>query len=309
MNFNFIPFLIPLLLALLPNFAFALRVVTSTTDVAWLVQKISGNEAEVESLLKGTENPHFVDTLPQYVQKVSKSDIVCIVGLDLEVGWIPKVLSRSGNAQVQPGGKGYCEVSKKMTVLEKKTGPVDRSMGDIHPSGNPHFWLSPLRLKEAGLEVLDVLARVKPEKNLFFEENYKALSKQLDKIHSVLSQKLKHSLPPNTIFIEYHKEFVYFFDAYSLKSFGSIEEKPGIPPSAGRLSQVSAQAKNGGVRLALAGEFANSRTLERFQELSGVPFLKLPTSLLPHKDLKDYEELQRFLVNQILSVLTGTKNG
>jgi zinc/manganese transport system substrate-binding protein len=131
-----------------------LRVVTSTTDLAWAVRDIGGSRVVAESLLRGTEDPHFVDARPDYVAKVIRADIVCFVGLDLEVGWLPKVLAKSGRREIQSGGQGYCDASRRIEVLEKVNGGADRSQGDVHPGGNPHYWLSPVAMAQAGLETM-----------------------------------------------------------------------------------------------------------------------------------------------------------
>lgn len=305
-------FLSLFLLALAATISFAdskIKVVTTTTDLAWAVREIGGDLVEVNSLLTGTENPHFVDTVPEFIRLVGEAQIVCIIGMDLEVGWIPKVLSRSGNGQVQPGGKGYCDTGSAITALEKPTGPIDRSMGDIHPAGNPHFWLNPKALGEAAGPIRDALIRVDPARLNVYTKNHKALVKTLEELLFKNRAKLAAALSKiaGPAVIEYHKEFTYLFDAYGIKSFGSIEEKPGIPPSAGRIAEVALTAKAAGVRLAIGGEFAPRKTLGRFAELSGIKSEQLPTSTQPNGKAKSYPELQNLLVNTILAALVAPR--
>ena len=111
------------------------NVVTTTTELAWAAENIGGDRVKIESLLSGTENAHYVDAVPNFIRLIAAADIVCAVGLDLEIGWLPKALSKSGNRQVQKGGKGYCELGSEINALEKPKGSIDRSMGHIHPSG------------------------------------------------------------------------------------------------------------------------------------------------------------------------------
>ncbi|MBY0371943.1 metal ABC transporter substrate-binding protein [bacterium] len=283
------------------------NVVTSTTDLAWLVKEIGSPHVQVTSLLKGTENPHYVDAVPEFIRLVSNANIVCVIGLDLEVGWMPKVLSRSGNAQVQPGGRGYCETGKTVQVLEKPLGGVDRSLGDVHPSGNPHFWLSPKHLAQAISTIVDALAGVDPNHAVDYVNKAKEVSGQLE----ALSQKNREKLKPivarqkGPLIIEYHKEFSYLFDSCGLTSFGSIEEKPGVTPSAGRLVSVALAAKNAGIKVAIASENAPKQTLSRFTELSGIPVVQVPMSLQPAKGLTSYVALQEKLVDSIVKHLAG----
>ncbi len=283
-----------------------ISVVTSIPDLAWMAQEIGGDLVEAKALLRGTENPHFVDSVPDYIRQVADAQLVCIVGLDLELGYMPPILAKSGNAKVQPGGPGYCEVGKSVSVLEKPTGPVDRSMGDVHPTGNPHFFLSPKSMAEGGVQVAQALTRVDPahaaqyEKGLGqFKVKMEALSKE---IHLKLEpfRSLQKGKP---ILIEYHKEYAYFLEEYGLLSFGSIEEKPGVPPSAGRLAEIATSAKNAGVRVALGADYSPIKTLQRFQEISGIPLAITPTMLQAKGTYKTYPELQRHIADSLLKAV------
>lgn len=274
------------------------RVVTSLTDLAWAVKEIGGARVDVSPLLKGTENPHYVDTVPDFIRLVSEAEVVCVVGLELEIGWIPKVLARSGNAQVQPGGKGFCETGKAISVLEKPTGPVDRSMGDVHPAGNPHFWLSPLRLADATSVIAETLSNVDPEGASAYAAGALRLKKKLVALAEAGRKKIAQKKPG--ALMEYHREFAYLLDTYGLKSLGSVEEKPGVAPSAGRLAEAATGAKAAGVKLVLAGNYAPKQALERFKELSGATVLQTTTAIAPDGD---YVKFHEALVDSIVRAL------
>ncbi|MEZ4749618.1 MAG: metal ABC transporter substrate-binding protein [Bdellovibrionota bacterium] len=286
------------------GFQFALAnapsVVTTTTDLAWVAGELLGSpKNQVRSLLSGTENPHFMDASPNFIRWTADADVVCLVGLDLEVGWLPKVLSRSGNSKVQPGGSGYCNVGKAIQPLEVPEGPIDRSMGDVHPLGNPHFWLSPSALAEGATAVAEALAAADPKSAALYQSRLKALQARLKTLQDSNKKRID-ALKQKPLVIEYHKEFTYFLSAYGLKSFGSIEEKPGVPPSAGRIAEIAQRAKAAGVTLVLAAEYSPKKTLERFEELSGIPVLTVPTSL--SKDEMDYDAYQNGLVEKIVNL-------
>jgi zinc/manganese transport system substrate-binding protein len=282
-----------------------IKVVTSTTDLAWLVSQIGGNEVEVKPLLRGMENPHYVDTVPDFIRYVADAQMVCLVGLDLEIGWMPKVLSKSGNASVQPGGKGYCEVGKTIDVLDKPQGAIDRSMGDVHPSGNPHFWMSPVQMDKAGIAVLETLKNIDPAHGTLFEKNKAKLSEMIkvwvQKNQGRFKSALSKIQAPQVL--EYHKEFSYFFNLYGISSWGSLEEKPGVPPSAGRIAEVSVNAKNNHLKGILAAEYNPQKTLDRFNESSGVPVLKLATSTPLENDQCDYVKFHNQMVDKVLTLL------
>jgi zinc/manganese transport system substrate-binding protein len=292
----------------LPPLALATpKLVTTTTDLAWMAREIAGTDAEVESLLKGTEDPHFVDARPDYIRKVASADAVCVVGLDLEVGWMPKVLAKSGRAALQPGGKGYCDTGSRIDVLEKPTGPIDRSMGDVHPSGNPHFWLSPSAMAQSSEEVADTLARIDPGKAQAYRERQKAFVTRMNELQTAGRARLVKAgvSGSKARFLEYHREFAYFAQAFGLESLGSLEEKPGVSPSAGRLVNVASQAKSEGVRIVLATEHSPRRLLARFEELSGVPVQTVPVSIDARGEPKDYPALLSRIEEAIVAAATG----
>lgn len=298
-----------LVLSALSAFAAPVKVITSTTDLAWATKEIGGALVDVTPLLKGTENPHYVDAVPEFVRLAAEAQVALVIGLELEIGWIPKVLSRSGNSQVQPGGKGYCEVGKIIPVLEKPAGAVDRSMGDVHPAGNPHFWLSPKYLGIAAGEIAETLIKVDPSHAKDYHGGLAKLRAQLDELEMRARGRLAPLLAGKTgpVLIEYHKELAYFLDTYKLTSLGSIEEKPGVSPSAGRLAEIAQSAKAAGITLAVAGDTAPKKTLERFSELSGIPVQVVPLSVVPSKTPKDYPELHKALIDAIVVGLGGTK--
>lgn len=285
------------------------KVVTSTTDLAWAVKEVGLDLVEVTPLLKGTENPHYVDAVPEFIRLASEAQVVVIVGLDLEVGWMPKVLGRSGNAAVQPGGQGYVEAGQGIQVLDKKTGTVDRTMGDVHPAGNPHFWLSPRALAQSMEPVVKALSAVDPANSSKYQENLKKFAAKMQALHEKNIKRLKPLLAGTSgpVLIEYHSEFAYFLESYGLKSLGSIEEKPGVTPSAGRLAEVGIQAKNSKIKFALSSDTAPKKTLERFSEISGLRVMAVPLSLCPKSGLTDYSQLQEKIVEAVVKGLTTDK--
>ena len=120
-----------------------LNVVTSTTDLAALAQEVGGDHISVESIAKGYQDPHFVEAKPSFLLKLRQADLLISVGLELEIGWLPPLITQCGNARVQVGAPGYLDASQFAEILEKPTGQITRAMGDVHPLGNPHYWLDP----------------------------------------------------------------------------------------------------------------------------------------------------------------------
>jgi len=281
-----------------------LRVVTTTTDLQWITKKIGGDKVSVYSLLNGTEDPHFIDAMPHFIGKVATADMFCLVGLDLELGWAPKVLKRSGNKQVQPGGKGYCETGNTVDALGVPKGKIDRTLGDVHPAGNPHYHLGPDAFLQGGKTVLSTLMTVDGTNAAYYKKNFDELKIEI----AVLKQKITQILSPikNSRYMEYHKEFTYFFDAFGLKSSGTIESAPGVPPSAGRLARVSLEAKNAKVRVALAAKTSPKKLTQKFEALSNVPVARVPVSIVKRGKTRTYEGLLTSIAESM--VTASSKN-
>lgn len=275
-----------------------LNVVTTTPDLAFLVKKIGASRVEVESLLSGSEDPHFVDVVPVFISKVIKADIVCSVGLDLEVGWLPRVLSRSAKSHLQAGGKGLCVAADSVKVMDKKDGPVDRSMGDVHSAGNPHYTLGPSYFAQAGQAILNALILNSPQDKDYFTKNYETLKEDLKNLRNELRAKLQNKSVK--FLMEYHKDFSYFFEDYGLSSFGALEEVPGVPPAAGRMANLSIEAKSQGIKLVLASHVSPERVLKRFCSLADCRYIQVPTMMTSVGKFSDYFTLQRWLVDEIL---------
>lgn len=267
-----------------------IKVVTTTPDIAEVVRAIGQEQVEVQSLLNGSEDPHFAEARPDYILKVNRADIVCAMGLELEVGWLPKVLAKSGNGKIQEGGTGSCSLGKTVKPLEIPKGIIDRSLGDVHAHGNPHFNLDPLKLAEGAQEVVRVLSLAQPSQEAVFQKNYDTFKKAMTDLHTEVAKSL-----PKIKVMEYHKEFTYFFNSYGLESAGSLEEKPGMPPSAARMALAAKMAKEQKVKILLASPSAPHKTLERFQELSGVKVVTVPSYVQTKGGANSIEALQKIL--------------
>jgi zinc/manganese transport system substrate-binding protein len=253
-----------------------LRVTVTLPEFAEMAQAIGGDAVSVTALLKGIEDPHMIDTTPSLILKLMKSDLVVSAGLGLESAWLNRALSKTGRPAIQRGGPGNVELGGFIEVLERPQGAVDRSQGDVHSEGNPHFNLSPRALSQASEGLEKALLILRPEMKAQFEAGRKKFVAEMVDIEKATREILKDRAS-NRLVIEYHREFVYFFSLYGLTSAGSIEEKPGLSPSSGRLAEVSMSAKSRNVTIAIGGTFAPRQHMRRFSELSGVPFAIVPT--------------------------------
>src|SRR6476620_5901135 len=181
MTMRSLKLLLVFLLAL-PGGAFAqgkLNVVATTEDLGSLAREIGGDKVSVTSLARGYQDPHFVDPKPSFILEVSRADLLIVVGRELEIGWLPPLLTSSRNSKIQPGNKGYLDASTNVKILEIPTGQLTRAMGDVHPLGNPHYWLEPGNGRRMAQAIRDKLTELSPNDKAVFEQRYTDFDQRL----------------------------------------------------------------------------------------------------------------------------------
>src|SRR5213082_2267861 len=192
---------------LLPSLAFAkkLIVVTSTTDLAALTQEVGGDRINVEAIAKGYQDPHFVEAKPSFLLKLRQADLLIVVGLQLEIGWLPPLINQSGNARVQVGAAGYLDASQFAEILDIPTGQVTRAMGDVHPLGNPHYWLDPDNGRRIARGFAAKLGDLDPADSSYFQERFQDFDKRL----TTAEQKWDAEMKPfhGRKLVTYHNSF------------------------------------------------------------------------------------------------------
>src|SRR3954463_1689242 len=159
--------LIVLVLAslLMPGLAAAqskLNVMTTTEDLASIAREVGGERIAVEAIARGYQDPPFVEAKPSFILKLQKADLLIVIGLELEIGWLPPLVQQSRNGKIQPGGEGYLDASQGVQKLEIPTGQITRAMGDVHPLGNPHYWMDPENGKRIAQEMVGAFDRLRP---------------------------------------------------------------------------------------------------------------------------------------------------
>lgn len=286
------------LLALsLPARADKLRVVATVPDLAALAQEVGGDHVKVTSLSLATQDPHFVDARPSLALEMSRADLLLLVGLDLEVGWLPSLLTGSRNAKIQKGAQGYLDASELVDLLEVPTTKVDRSMGDVHPGGNPHFLLDPRRALKVAKGIQERLCTLDHENcdayqasMQHFEEHLETARTRWEKSASDLKGKPM---------VAYHKSFPYLADWLGFELVEHLEPKPGIPPSPSHVAKVVGTIKSRGVEVILQEDFYPANTAKLVAEKTGARLAVLHGGTSFHKD-EDYiehiDELVRTLV-------------
>jgi zinc/manganese transport system substrate-binding protein len=218
----------------------ALRVVATTPDVADMTRQIGGEAVSVETIAQGTQDPHKVPVKPSFVTKLNRADAVVVNGLGLEHAFLPALLEVASNPKVLPTGPGYIDASAYIEPLEVPSSQ-DRSQGELHPLGNPHFSLDPVRGKLMAKAIADGLERVDPEHASVYREG-------LDRFEALLDRKIaewKELAAPlqGVKAVSYHQDLIYLAQRYGIDLVGTIETKPGVPATPGHLEELISTMK------------------------------------------------------------------
>ncbi|MCP4806370.1 MAG: zinc ABC transporter solute-binding protein [Proteobacteria bacterium] len=242
-----------MLLALL-NLAHAdLNVVATLPDLAAVSQAVGGDHVKVTSMALPTQDPHFVDAKPNLAVKLSKADALVHVGLEMEIGWLPTLVTGSRNKDVQSGATGNIDCSQYVTVLDKPAGAVDRAMGDVHGQGNPHYFYDPRRMKDVALGLADRFGQLDPEFAEVYTANAQAFAADIDAHLPEWERRLAGY--QGAPVIGYHRSWSYLADWTGFSVVGAVEPKPGIPPTPGHIAKTVNGAKETGVQLVLIESF------------------------------------------------------
>jgi zinc/manganese transport system substrate-binding protein len=240
-----------------------LAVVATTPDFAAVAREIGGDKVEVTTLARPTEDPHFVDARPSFIVKLNHADVLIEGGAELELGWLPPLLEGARNPKLDPGAPGRVACSQGIQLLEVPS-TLDRSKGDIHAAGNPHFMVDPVNARIVAEHIADSFCKVDSRSCDAYRANLKKFSDQLD---AKLAEWQKTLAPFNgRRIVAYHNTWPYFAQRFGVKIDLFLEPKPGIPPTPAHLAEVIAKMKAENIRVVLVEPFQNRRTAERVAE-------------------------------------------
>ena len=260
-----------------------IKIVTTTTDMKSIAELIGGNKVSVQSIATGYQNPHFVT-----------------VGLDLETGWSPQLLTSSRNTKIQKGSAGYVDASEGVGLLQVPSS-VNRGEGDIHIYGNPHYWLDPLNGKVIARNIANGLERIDPSNKAFYEANIDAFFLRLNTKLSEWNSKM--AAFKGSKIIAYHNEWVYFERRFGLQIVDFMEPKPGIPPSPSQLVKVIKEIPANKIKVIISSPYFTTSSSDVVAKQTGVKELTLATSVGAFNTIKNYFDLFDYDVDQLVAVL------
>jgi zinc/manganese transport system substrate-binding protein len=273
-----------------------INVVVSYPYQESIVKEIGKDLVEVSTLAKGTEDPHFVVPKPSLIGKLRKADILFINGASLEIGFIPPLLKQANNPKINPGSEYLVDLSKKVELIDKPDN-VSRSEGDIHPEGNPHYYLSYKNLPKIAEGIRDVLIKIKPEKREFFEKNFQDFMKRYEEKKRSWDEALKKI--EGCKLIQYHRMFNYVALDAKCSIFAEVEPKPGIPPTAKHIEEIIKKAKNEKIYKIIGDDYHETKSVKRLSEETKIPYIILPHDVNSIDEAKDIFQMYDVIIRRL----------
>jgi ABC-type Zn uptake system ZnuABC Zn-binding protein ZnuA len=277
-----------------------LDVVTSTTDLQSIARAVGGNRVSVMAIAAGYQDPHFVEAKPSFALRLGDADVFAYVGLDLEIGWMSTLLDAARNRDINPGGRGHLDVSRAIPVLDVRPD-ADRSQGDVHPRGNPHYWLQPENAKRIARLFRDRFAQLDPEGVRAYNANAARFEARIDSMTKALAPHLA-AIRGKPV-VAYHTSWRYFEEFTDVNIIGYVEPKPGVPPSPSHLAGLIQQMKRAGAKIIVMEPFYDRKMPDFVARNVGGSVLVLPPSVEGIKGIDDYFELIDHNVRRLAEAL------
>ena len=310
-SFLFAGVLGALLFAAAPVHAATIKVVATTQDLESLAREVGGDKVEVDSLARGYQDPHNVEPKPTFMIKLNKADLLIVVGRELEIGWLPPLINGARNPRIQPGADRYLDASLSAHILEIPTGQITRAMGDVHPQGNPHYWLSPENGRLIAKAIQQKLSAISPGDASYFAQRYADFDKRL----AEGEKRWNAAMAPykGTKIVTYHRSWPNFVETYGLNVVGYVEPKPGIPPSPSHTLELTQEMKKDGVKIIIIEPYFDSKTPNAIGRDTGAQVVTLAPSVGGAKgaNVNDYLALFDYNVNTLVAAMkaAGVKPG
>jgi ABC-type Zn uptake system ZnuABC Zn-binding protein ZnuA len=282
----------------------ALKVVATTEDLAALAREVGGQRVEVEALARGYQDPHFAEPKPSFILKLHAADLLVLVGRELEVGWLPALIQQSRNTKIQPGAAGYLDASQNVRILEIPTGQITRAMGDVHPLGNPHYWLDPDNGRKVAQAIQRKLTEVDREGAQAFAANYADFDKRL----RAAETRWDAMMAPykDLKVVTYHRSWANFADRFRLNVIGYVGPRPGIPPSPAHTLDLMQEMKRQNIKLILVEPYFDLKTPQAIARDTGAEIVLLMPSVGGVPQIKNYIDLFDYDLKLLVDAIKKT---
>jgi zinc/manganese transport system substrate-binding protein len=281
------------------------RIVATIPNLGYLAGEVGGERVDVTILSRGYQDPHTVDPKPSFVLAVNRADMLIYNGLDLESGWLPVIVSASRNSKVSSiSSPGSFDASSAIeTILDVPTSRIDRTMGDIHPGGNPHYLLDPRNGIAVARALYNRLSSIDPEGEPYYKRRAEDFEKRM--MEKIAAWEAILAKAKGEKVVTYHKSWTYFTTWAGLTEVGTLEPKPGIPPSPSHIASLIETIRRQGVKVIIAEPYYPKKIARQVAERAGVTLLVLPSSVDGGNGVETYFDLFDTLVNEIVKVLSA----
>ena len=281
-----------------------LNVVAATTDFAALAAEVGGDKVDVVSVAKGYQDPHFVEAKPSFLLLLHKADLLVVVGLELEIGWLPPLITQSGNPKIQIGAPGYFDSSRYAEILEKASGTVSRADGDVHPFGNPHYWLDPDNGRRVAKGLADKFSEMRPGDGAYFQARYVDFDKRLTASEKAWDEQMKPYRGRKVV--TYHRSWPNMARRFGLEVVGYVEPRPGIPPSPSHTIELIQQMKRDNVKVIMVEPYFDLKTPNSIAAATGAKVVVMMPSVGGDKSITDYFKLFEYDVKTLIDAFKAT---
>jgi zinc/manganese transport system substrate-binding protein len=277
-----------------------LKVITTLTDLASLTQEVGGDKVDVEALAKGYQDPHFVDPKPSFLLKLRHADLLISVGLELEIGWLPPLIT-----QIQPASPGFLDASQFAEILEIPQGAVTRAEGDVHPLGNPHYWLDPDNGRRIAKGIATKLADLDPADRVYFQQREQDFEKRL----AEADRKWQAEMAPyrGRKIVTYHRSWPNFAKHFGLDVIGYIEPRPGIPPTPSHTIELVNLMKRENTKIELIEPYFDVKTPNSIASMTGGKVVVMMPSVGGKPEITDYFKLFDYDIGILTQAFQSTQ--
>ena len=282
-----------------------INILTSIPDLASLAQEVGGDRVEVESIARGYQDPHYVEAKPSFLLKLRRADLLVVVGLQLELGWLPPLITQCGNPRVQVNAPGYLDVSQFAEILEIPKGQITRAMGDVHPFGNPHYWLDPENGRRIAKGIEMKLAQMRPQDAAYFAERFESFSQRLTEAEKRWEQQVQPYR--GRMVVTYHNSWPNFAWRFGLDVVGYVEPRPGIPPSPGHIFELIQFMKQKNIKLILVEPYFDLKTPNSVARQTAGKVVVLLPSVGGEKEVTDYFKLFDYDIQLLTKAFQETR--
>ena len=272
---------------------------------AALAREVGGDRVNVEALARGYQDPHFVEAKPSFLLKLQRADALFAVGLQLEIGWLPPLITQSRNPRVQVGATGYLDCSRFAEILDIPTGEITRAMGDVHPLGNPHYWLDPGNGRRIAKGIADKLSELQREDAGYFEQRYQDFGRRLTEAEKRWDQV---ATPLKGIeVVTYHNSWSNLAKRFGFRVVGYVEPKPGIPPTPRHTLDIIELVKRDKVPLVLVEPYFDLRSPNSIGAQTGAAVIPLLPTVGGVPEVTTYFQLFDHDLSALTAALAGRK--